>query len=135
MHANVELAGQEWAPIYRPMPGEHEPMRPIIRKLMHDALQVRRVRARTRDRVWHRDRWLMIDAEAGRRDEAFARKLRDWKRRYRESGGVDCKFFFEWLGPAVIEDIEHNLVARKLVRDFFTERRARQARRDDEDAR
>jgi hypothetical protein len=113
------------------MAGEHEPMRPIIRKLLDDALQLRRVRARPRDRVWRRDPWLIIDDESRRRDEAFAKKLRDWKRRYRESGGVDCRLFFEVFGPDAIRDLEQNLEARKLVRDFFTERRARQARRDD----
>src|SRR5262249_20584225 len=127
IHANVELAGRAWTPIYQPVAGKHEPMRHIIRELMHDALQLRRVRVRTRDGVWRRDPWLIIDAESGRRDEAFARKLHDWKRRYRDSGGADCKFFFEVFGPAVIQDIEHNLAARKLVRDFFTDR-ARQAR-------
>jgi hypothetical protein len=103
----------------------NEPMTPIIRKLLDDALQLRRVRVRTRDSVWPRDPWLIIDDKSRRRDEAFARKLRDWKRRYRDSGGVDCRLFFEVLGPAVIEGIEHNLAARKLVRDFFTERARR----------
>jgi hypothetical protein len=85
---------------------------------MHDALQLRRVRARTRDGVWRRDPWLMIDAESRRRDEAFAKKLRDWKRR--RNG--DCKLFFDVMGDAFVEGIEQNLAARKLVRDFFTRR-------------
>jgi hypothetical protein len=63
----------------------------------------------------------MIDEESRRKDEAFARKLRDWKRR--RDG--DCRLFFEVFGPDVIERIEQNLAARALVREFFDRRRSR----------
>jgi hypothetical protein len=37
--------------------------------------------------------------------------------------------FYDVMGDAFVEGIEQNLAARKLVRDFFTDRaRARQAR-------
>jgi hypothetical protein len=58
----------------------------------------------------------MIDDASRRKDEAFARKLRDWKRR--RDG--DCKLFFDVFGEP--EEIEQHLAARKLVRDFFTDR-------------
>jgi hypothetical protein len=70
----------------------------------------------------------MIDDASRRKDEAFARKLRDWKRRRHG----DCKMFFDAFGEP--EEMEQNLAARKLVRDFFTDRaRARQGLASDPD--
>jgi hypothetical protein len=59
----------------------------------------------------------MIDDESRRKDEAFARKLRDWKRR--RDG--DCKLLFDVLG-GVIAGIEQDMAARVVVRDFFDRR-------------
>ena len=64
----------------------------------------------------------MIDDASRRGDEAFAKKLREWKRR--RDG--DCKLFFDIFGEP--EEFERNLAARRLVRDFFTDRaRARRS--------
>jgi hypothetical protein len=68
----------------------------------------------------------MIDDESRRKDEAFARKLRDWKRR--RDG--DCKLFFDVFGEP--EVIEQHLAARKLAgsmhdSDGFCMRRVRRA--------
>jgi hypothetical protein len=96
-------------------------MSPIVRKVMEDALQMR-LRVRRRD-GWRRDPWLIIDDESRRRDEALARKIRDWKLRYRESG--NCRLVFEMLGQDamhLMRRVEDSLTSRKLVRDFFTRR-------------
>ena len=71
----------------------------------------------------------MIDDESRRRDEAFAKKLKDWKRRRHG----DCKMFFDVFGEP--EVFERDLAARKLVRDFFNGRAdARRARASDQSA-
>ena len=60
----------------------------------------------------------MIDDASRRRDEAFARKLKDWKRRRHG----DCKLFWDACKDSIIPELEQNLAASALVRDFFDRR-------------